>query len=86
MIRVPEVRVINHDGEQLGVMPTRQAQELADELGYDLVEVSPTGHSKRGFGVQEMAKKPTPNKTRSSKSDHFFISLYYLNFSRRKFC
>jgi translation initiation factor IF-3 len=42
MIRVPEVRVINSDGEQLGVMPTDQAREIADEQGLDLVEVSPT--------------------------------------------
>jgi translation initiation factor IF-3 len=42
MIRVPEVRVINSDGEQLGVMPTDKAREIADEQGLDLVEVSPT--------------------------------------------
>jgi len=41
-IRVPEVRVIDHEGEQLGVMPTQQALELAMEQGLDLVEVSPT--------------------------------------------
>ena len=42
MIRVPEVRVIDSDGEQLGVMPTDKAREIADEQGMDLVEVSPT--------------------------------------------
>jgi translation initiation factor IF-3 len=42
LIRVLEVRVINSDGEQLGVMPTDKARELADEQGLDLVEVSPT--------------------------------------------
>ena len=42
MIRVPEVRVINSDGEQLGVMATDKAREIADEQGLDLVEVSPT--------------------------------------------
>ncbi|RJQ33411.1 MAG: translation initiation factor IF-3 [Actinobacteria bacterium] len=41
MIRVPEVRVISPDGEQLGVKPTREALELADKHGLDLVEVSP---------------------------------------------
>ena len=41
-IRVPEVRVIDSKGEQLGVMPTQKAQSLADEEGLDLVEVSPT--------------------------------------------
>ena len=41
-IRVPEVRVIDDDGEQLGVMATEKALELAREQGLDLVEVSPT--------------------------------------------
>lgn len=41
-IRVPEVRVINSDGEQLGVMATEKAIQLAEEKGLDLVEVSPT--------------------------------------------
>jgi len=41
-IRVPEVRVIDHEGEQRGVMPTQQAIDIAEELGLDLVEVSPT--------------------------------------------
>lgn len=42
MIRVPEVRVIDADGNQLGIMPTEKALEVADEKGLDLVEVSPT--------------------------------------------
>jgi len=41
-IRVPEVRVIDDEGEQLGVMPTHEALAKAQELGLDLVEVSPT--------------------------------------------
>jgi translation initiation factor IF-3 len=41
-IRVPEVRVVSSSGEQLGVMPTDKAVALADEEGFDLVEVSPT--------------------------------------------
>ena len=42
MIRVPEVRVIDAEGAQLGVMPTEKALELAEDQGLDLVEVSPT--------------------------------------------
>jgi len=38
---VAEVRVIDHDGKQLGVMPTRQALTVAAERGMDLVEVAP---------------------------------------------
>ena len=40
-IRVPEVRVISSSGEQLGVMKTREAQNLAQEEEFDLVEVAP---------------------------------------------
>lgn len=42
MIRVPNVRVIDEDGSTLGVMPTHQALQTAQERGYDLVEVAPT--------------------------------------------
>jgi translation initiation factor IF-3 len=41
MIRVREVRVVAADGEQLGVMPTLEAQRLAEEQALDLVEVAP---------------------------------------------
>ncbi|AEG49278.1 Translation initiation factor IF-3 [Sphingobium chlorophenolicum L-1] len=41
-ITVPKVRVIDDEGENLGVMFTQEAMERAYELGLDLVEVSPT--------------------------------------------
>ena len=41
-IRVPQVRVIGDDGEQVGVLPVREALVLAQSKGLDLVEVSPT--------------------------------------------
>jgi translation initiation factor IF-3 len=41
-IRVPEVRVIGDDGEQLGIMSTRDAIRQAREKGLDLVEVAAT--------------------------------------------
>lgn len=40
-IRVPQVRLISHTGEQLGVVDTSHAMSLAQEAGLDLVEVSP---------------------------------------------
>ncbi len=40
-IRIPQVRVINDEGEQLGVIPTSEALAMAEERGLDLVEVSP---------------------------------------------
>lgn len=42
MIRIREVRVIDDEGQQLGVMPTARALALAQEKGLDLVEVAPT--------------------------------------------
>ena len=40
-IRVPEVRVVAEDGENLGVMATEDALKRAREKGLDLVEVNP---------------------------------------------
>ena len=40
-IRVREVRVTNADGEQLGIMQTRDALHMAIEQHLDLVEVAP---------------------------------------------
>lgn len=39
-IRVPQVRVIDETGENLGVLNTLEAIKTAKERGYDLVEVS----------------------------------------------
>jgi translation initiation factor IF-3 len=41
MIRIPQVRVIDDEGNQLGVMPTPKALGMAQERGLDLVEVAP---------------------------------------------
>lgn len=40
-ISVPKVRVIDQDGENLGVLYTREAVAIAQEAGLNLVEVSP---------------------------------------------
>jgi translation initiation factor IF-3 len=41
-IRISPVRVIGHDGGQLGIMEVDKAMALAEEHGLDLVEVAPT--------------------------------------------
>lgn len=41
-IRINQVRVIDHEGRQLGVLPTIEALRLARDAGLDLVEVAPT--------------------------------------------
>jgi translation initiation factor IF-3 len=40
-IRVPEVRLIGADGQQVGIMPTKEALAHAVEAHLDLVEVAP---------------------------------------------
>lgn len=40
-IRVKEIRVIDDEGQQLGIMTPQQALDIARERGYDLVEVAP---------------------------------------------
>lgn len=40
-IRVRDIRVVDTDGNQLGIMPTREALKLAEEKQLDLVEIAP---------------------------------------------
>lgn len=40
-IRVPEVRLIGSEGNQLGVVPIQKAQDMANQAELDLVEVAP---------------------------------------------
>lgn len=73
-IRVPEVRVIGADGNQLGVLPTHEAVRIAREQGLDLVEVSPTARPPvcrvMDFGKYkyELSKK----QKQSKKKQHTF--------------
>jgi translation initiation factor IF-3 len=68
MIKLKEVRVINSDGEQLGVLDTREAIKRAEEQGLDLVEVAPTAKPPvcriMDFGKYkyEMAKKAAESR------------------------
>ena len=70
MIRIPQVRVVDEEGAQLGVMPTPRALEMAQERGYDLVEVAPTASPPvvkfLDFGQYkyELTKKEKENKRR----------------------
>lgn len=41
MIRVPQIRLIDHEGENAGVVTPAEAIEMAEEVGLDLVEISP---------------------------------------------
>ena len=44
MIRVREVRLIDDEGNQMGIVPTSEALKLAKERELDLVEVSPNAN------------------------------------------
>ncbi|MDD4857873.1 MAG: translation initiation factor IF-3 [Candidatus Krumholzibacteria bacterium] len=41
-IRLPEIRVIDSEGKQLGILQTQEALKMAEEQGLDLVEIAPT--------------------------------------------
>ena len=41
-IRVPRVRVIGADGEQVGILERDEALAMAEDAGLDLVEIQPT--------------------------------------------
>lgn len=40
-IRIREIRLIDEEGRQIGIIPTREAMEMARDRGLDLVEVAP---------------------------------------------
>ena len=70
MIRIPQVRVIDEEQNQLGVMPMQKALEMAQERGLDLVEVAPMAAPPVArfldFGQYkyELTKKEKENKRR----------------------
>ena len=70
MIRIPQVRVVDEEGAQLGIMPTARALEMAQERGLDLVEVAPMAQPPVArfldFGQYkyELTKREKENKRR----------------------
>jgi len=73
-IRVPEVRVVDADGNQLGVMPTGQAIALAREQTLDLVEVSPTSRPPvcRIMDFGKYKYEQSKKQKQSKKKQHTF--------------
>ncbi|HWR89977.1 MAG TPA: translation initiation factor IF-3 [Dissulfurispiraceae bacterium] len=72
-IRAREVRLIDDEGKQLGVVPTRDAMVMARTKGFDLVEVAPNsvppvckvmdfGKYKYQMGKKHSSKKGTDVK------------------------
>jgi len=72
-IKAPQVRVIDPDGKQLGVMTSDQAYKLAQQIGLDLVEVAPNATPPvcriLDFGkyIYEENKKTKTSKSSTSK-------------------
>ena len=72
-IRAAEVRVIGPEGTNLGVMSPKKALELAQKVGLDLIEVSPSARPPvcriLDFGkfLYEESKKNKDNKQQSTK-------------------
>lgn len=70
-IRDPEVRLIDENGNQLGVFDVREAQSLADERGLDLVKINPNSnppvcklmdYSKYQFDMRKREKEQRKNQ------------------------
>ena len=68
---MPQVRVITDDGEQFGVMDTRDAVRLAREKGMDLVEVAPNAEPPVckiiDFGKFQYAAKKKANEAKKKQ-------------------
>ncbi|MGB6424297.1 MAG: translation initiation factor IF-3 [Solirubrobacterales bacterium] len=65
-IRVPQVRLIGPDGEQVGIVETDEARKIAGEADLDLVEVAPESrppvckvldYSKYKYELEQKAKQ-----------------------------
>ncbi len=80
-IRVREIRVIDDNGEQLGVMPPPQALALARGKGLDLVEISPTAQPPvcriMDFGKYQYEQQ---KRTRAAKKHQKVIEVKEIKF------
>jgi translation initiation factor IF-3 len=80
-IRVREIRVIDEDGSQLGIMPPQQALEMARSKGLDLVEVAPQAQPPVcriiNFGKWQYEQK---KKAKEAKSKQTFITVKEIKF------
>jgi len=71
-IRVPEVRLIGAGGEQVGVVAIDMALRLAEEAGFDLVEIAPDAQppvckimdfGKYKYEIAQKAREARQNQT-----------------------
>ena len=84
-IRVREIRLIDDEGNQKGIVPTIDALRMARDEDLDLVEVSPNANPPvckiLDFGKYrfEMEKKLRDSKKNQKEMEHLLMegSLYY---------
>lgn len=80
-IRAPEIRVIDEEGKQLGIMPPGEALKIAREHGLDLVEVAPTAKPPVcriiNFGKYQYEQK---KKAHESKKKQTIITVKEIKF------
>ncbi len=71
-IRVPQVRLIGHEGDQVGIVDIDKALAMADEVGLDLVEISPDAQppvckvmdfGKYKYEIAQKAREARQNQT-----------------------
>jgi len=71
-IRVSQVRLIGYSGEQVGIVDTATALNMADEVGLDLVEISPDANppvckimdfGKYKYEIAQKAREARQNQT-----------------------
>jgi len=82
-IRAPKVRLIDAEGKQMGILPRKQALEIARKEGLDLVEVAPQANPPvcrlldYGKFKYQMDKKRKKNRKKQSSDTLKEIRLSY---------
>ena len=70
-INAPQVRVVNADGDMVGVISVEEGVELADDVGLDLVEVSPNADPPvckiLDYGKYKYAEQKKANEARKKQ-------------------
>ena len=70
-INAPQVRVVNADGDMVGVISVEEGVELADAVGLDLVEVSPNADPPvckiLDYGKYKYAEQKKANEARKKQ-------------------
>jgi translation initiation factor IF-3 len=72
-IRAPQLRVIDADGKQLGILPRQEALRLAEDRELDLVEVAPNANPPvvklLDFGKYQYEKAKREREARKARKD-----------------